>query len=80
MSLSSFSSGGRPFARRASFRCAWYIAYQKKKPTRKSIPRIGTLSGIVATMRKFGSVKLNANPPTSVAKSRRPPFFVQSGL
>ena len=40
---------------RRSFSYAWFIANQKKKPTRKIIPTIGTLSGSVATAAKFGS-------------------------
>ena len=54
-SLSSFSSGGRPWLIRSSLSTALAVASHVKKPSRNTRPTIGTLSGLVTMAAKLGS-------------------------
>ena len=51
-SFSLFSNVGSPRSMRASFSIAFDRASHRKKPTRKIIMTIGTLSGLPAIKRK----------------------------
>src|ERR1700681_1335924 len=77
-STSVFSNSGSPCATRTSFAVALYIANQTKKPTRKTIMTMGTLSGLATISQKFGSSNASRKKRMPPASRMSPPRFDHS--
>jgi hypothetical protein len=77
-STSVCSKVGSPRSLAASLARALDIASQTKKPTRKTIMTIGTLSGLATILKKLGSRSERTKKPQPATRRMRPPRLVHS--